>query len=136
LPLDVGRRLSFLGYGYSGEDVERGGPWRVTTYWKVLESDPSQLHEPLAIFIHALDDANNVVSGWDGLHVSTESWRPGDLFIQVHTLALPPEIAAGAYRVELGVYSPIDLGRLPIDTGPGEAAAPQNRILLAPITVR
>ena len=143
-PLDVGRRLSLLGYTYGGEPLsgaqaqvhqERlpaGGTLRIVTYWQVLDADD----DPLAIFGHVLDHANAVRAGWDGLHVSTESWQPGDLLIQIHALDIPPDLSPGIYRVELGVYSPVTHQRLDIHTGPGEERAPHDRLLLFPIEIQ
>ena len=140
-PLDVGHRLSLLGYTYNGELLSNeqaplskgympaGGALRIATFWQVLEVNGA----PLAIFCHILDDANSVQVGWDGLHVSTESWQPGDTFIQIHDLNIPSELSSGIYRVELGVYSPLTQQRLDIYAGPGGETAPHARLLLLPI---
>jgi hypothetical protein len=51
-------------------------------------------------------------------------------------LHLPPDTPSGPYRVELGVYSPVSLTRLPIYTAPGNTNAPYDRLLLAPLDIR
>jgi hypothetical protein len=136
LPLDFGARLSFLGYSYASDEAQTGATWSVTTYWRVLEADPATRHTPLAIFVHALDDANRVVMGWDGLHASVDTWQAGDSFVQMHALYTPPQTPAGDYRVELGIYSPVSLERLPIQLArPGETA-PHGRLLLQPLAIR
>lgn len=133
LPVNVGDRLSFLGYSDKRGSAS-GQTWQVTTYWQVLESD--QMDGPLALFVHVLDDANNVIAGWDGLHAAVSSWKPGDVFVQIHTLYLPPQAASGTYRVQVGVYSPLNLERLPIYTGQGDTTAPHSRLLLSPLELR
>jgi hypothetical protein len=135
LPLGLGNRLSFLGYSYSARNAASGTEWQATTYWQVIESSPDEAGEPLAIFVHALDDASTVLAGWDGLHAAVTSWQPGDVFVQVHALHLPADVPSGSYRVELGVYSPVSLERLPIYTDQGTATAPHSRLLLAPLEV-
>jgi hypothetical protein len=135
LPLDFGSRLSLLGYSYASAAVAGGDTWSVTTYWRVVESDPGTAHAPLAIFVHALDDGNAVALGWDGLHVSVETWEPGDVLVQIHTLFVPSQTPAGDYRVELGVYSPVSLERLAVHAGPSGAAAPHSRVLLRPLEI-
>jgi hypothetical protein len=135
LPLDFGSRLFFLGYDYGAAQLTSGGEWRVTTYWQVQDAPPESMHTPLAIFVHALDDTNTVTLGWDGLHVSVENWRPGDILVQVHTLHVPPHVSAGVLRAELGVYSPVSLQRLPIHIRSADTVAPHSRLLLAPIEI-
>jgi hypothetical protein len=136
LPVDFGDRLSFLGYQYDRNTVASGKEWRVTTYWQVLVSPPDTIGDPLAIFVHALDDTNAILSGWDGLHAAVTSWRPGDVYVQIHTLRLPTDAPSDSYRIELGVYSPVSLERLPINTGQNGTNAPHSRLLLAPLKIR
>jgi hypothetical protein len=131
LPLEFGSRLALLGYHYDADRVSRGADWRLVTYWQVLDAHSA----PLALFVHALDEKNAVTLGWDGLHVSTESWEPGDIVIQVHTLHVPMEALPGSQRVELGVYSPISLERLPPLPEGADTPAPHARVLLAPLDI-
>jgi hypothetical protein len=131
LPLDFGGRLSLLGYHYDADRIGRGTEWRLTTYWQVADTDSS----PLAIFVHALDESNAVTLGWDGLHVSTEGWRSGDIVVQVHTLTVPADAPVGTQRVELGIYSPISLQRLPIFAERADEPTPHARVLLSPLHV-
>jgi 4-amino-4-deoxy-L-arabinose transferase-like glycosyltransferase len=139
LPLDFGHRLALLGYVYDQTQVAPGQTWRMMSCWRVLDRGNG---DPLAIFVHVLDESNQVRASQDGLHVSTTSWREGDVFIQIHTMALASDLPAGTQRVELGLYSPATLDRLPLFTGQsaeiaGQSAeiAPQSRALLQPLNV-
>lgn len=136
VPLDFGRHLSFLGYAYERAEAAAGEPWRMTTYWRVLDTSSSGSHEPLAIFVHVLDDSNAVTAGWDGLYLPPGRWRAGDIFAHVHVLTLPSELPAGPRRVELGVYSPVSQERLQILLGEQGQTAPHNRVLLRPLDIR
>jgi hypothetical protein len=132
LPLDFGHRLALLGYTYEQDLAAKGTTWNMTTYWRV--SDASS--QPLVLFVHLLDQDNQVKAGWDALHVSTQSWIAGDIFAQVHTLQVPPDVPGDTLRVELGVYSPVTLERLFLYTSSGENLAPYNRALLRPLSVQ
>jgi 4-amino-4-deoxy-L-arabinose transferase-like glycosyltransferase len=143
MPLDYGR-LALLGYSY-GDEARAGEAWQVTTYWRVLQADAA----PLAVFVHVLDDANAVRASWDGFHVAPAGLREGDLVIHVHAIALPDDLPAGEWRVELGVYSPVTLERLPLTIDSGEMPpvgasdqrafferAPYDRALLRDLVVK
>ena len=135
VPLDFGHRLSLLGYTFDRTQVAAGESWRIKTTWRVSMTPSPGGIDPLAIFVHVLDENNTVTAGWDGLYVPPEGWREGDVFIHIHTLTLPPGIPAGPQRTELGVYSPVTLERLAPFTGVGDETAPHHRVLLRPLNV-
>jgi hypothetical protein len=130
LPTQVGH-LDLLGYRYSAEQAAPGEPWTVTTYWRVRQAE----RDPLSIFVHVLDDGNQVRAGWDGLYVSPETWQEGDTLVHRHTVYLPTDLSPGTYRIEIGIYSPVTLQRLPIHTGYDGGLAPYARVLLAPLPI-
>jgi 4-amino-4-deoxy-L-arabinose transferase-like glycosyltransferase len=126
-------RLALLGYSYDRE-VTPGAAWQVTTYWRVLQADAA----PLAIFVHLLDSDHAVRAGWDGFYVATAGLQEGDRIAHLHTLALPTDLAAGTWRVEVGIYSPQTLERFPLWIERGAALseqAPYDRALLRSLTV-
>jgi hypothetical protein len=124
-PLRFGNRLSMLGYQYH----RQGDELNVVTYWRVLDNETN----PLAIFVHVLDPDNTVRAGWDGLYVSTDGWQPGDVFVHLHALSLPPDLIAATGRIEIGVYSPTTLERLPLFVSRDDETAPYDRALLSPL---
>jgi hypothetical protein len=73
---------------------------QLVTYWRVDRPASG----PQSIFLHALDDEDNIVSQDDGLGAPAEHWQPGDLILQRHTLELLP--SAGALTFRLGIYNP------------------------------
>jgi len=76
-----------------------------------------------------------VRAGWDGLYVATTHWQRDDIVVHVHQLQVPSDLAPGLHRVELGVYSPRTLERLPLYLGRDAATAPHARALLAPLRI-
>jgi hypothetical protein len=86
------------------------------------------------VFVHVLDDSNQVRAGWDGLYVSPATWQEGDILVHQHTVHLS-DLHPGTYRIEIGAYSPITLERLPIHTGVGGEVAPYARVLLASLPI-
>ena len=73
-----------------------------------------------------------MVSGWDGLDVSPAGWEPGDRLVQLHSLALPADLPVGIYQVELGLYRPDTMQRLPVLV---DGVPVADRLLLAPVQI-
>jgi hypothetical protein len=62
----------------------------------------------------------------------TSRWSAGVAFDDRHTLALPADLAPGAYRLTLGMYDPATGQRLPVAPGdpPNEARAADGNTLI------
>jgi 4-amino-4-deoxy-L-arabinose transferase-like glycosyltransferase len=109
-----------------------GEPAQLLTYWRALETGPrSTLYgEPaLRTFLHLLDQQGQVAARVDVLGAAPDTWQPGDVIVQLHTLDAPTQ--PGRYAVEVGWYVPPDGPRLGVD----ESEAPGERVLLEPVEV-
>jgi hypothetical protein len=69
---------------------------------------------PLTFLCFAPREAGRVVANGDGLGVPVENWRPGDVIVQRHTLAVPSDSPPGVYQTQIGVYTLDDLSRFGI----------------------
>jgi len=67
----------------------------------------------LAVFAHLLAPDETSFVGDDGLWVDPLTLRTGDRFIQVHRFVLSPDVPAGPYLLELGMYDPMTGDRWP-----------------------
>lgn len=115
LPLVFGDRFALLGVELQEGAVLPGGGLRLITYWEVLAADPT----PVVAFVHLTSDGQDVWGQHDWLDVRLAGLRPGDRFAQVHLVPVKPETPPGLYYVQLGLYGPDTLLRLPIATGAG-----------------
>jgi len=61
---------------------------------------------PIKLFLHVLDVNGQIAAQWDGLGAAWEGWQEGDTLAQVQTIALPPQLPAGTYRLVTGLYDP------------------------------
>lgn len=113
LPLVFGDRFALLGAELQEDPVSPGGELRLVTYWEVLTADPA----PVVAFVHLTSDGRDIWGQQDWLDVRTAGLQPGDRFAQVHLAPVKPETPPGLYHVQLGLYSPDTLLRLPIATG-------------------
>jgi 4-amino-4-deoxy-L-arabinose transferase-like glycosyltransferase len=84
----------------------------------------------LAVFAHLIAADGTLPAGDDGLWVDPLTLRPGDRFVQVHRLTLPPDAPAGPYTVALGLYDPLTGDRWPTLQADGQ---PGPESLLIPI---
>jgi hypothetical protein len=127
---EFGRLVRLAGYQWL-TPANKGAQAQLLTFWRVLETGPSATlygQPALRIFLHLLDGEQAVAAGVDVLGAAADTWQPGDMVVQLHSLALPAQ--PGTYAVEVGWYVPPNGPRLPVDGAPG------NRILLAPVEVR
>jgi hypothetical protein len=131
--------VRLLGYSLDRDDVVPGETVNVTLYWQAL----TPLGEDYTVFVHLLGEHNPVTGGplWaghdgqpDGGHYSTGRWQPGEVMLDVHPLAVPPEAPPGEYELEVGLYLLATLERLPGVDALGQPL-PDNAALPGTITV-
>ena len=95
-----GAGLTLLGYRLDRPTLKPGETVHLETVWRV-NGVPGRL---LSIMAHALGPDGRVMAVGDGLGVPIESWQPGDVFMQRHTLTLPKDAPSGSYWIQTGVY--------------------------------
>lgn len=78
-----------------------GAPVTLSTVWAAAGDGP---RPPLKAFVHLVDGAGDLVAQHDGLDSPARFWQPGDRVVQLHTLALPPDLPPGAYSLRVGLY--------------------------------
>jgi hypothetical protein len=82
----------------------------------------------LAMFVHLLDAAGNIVAQDDGLGYPPHTWQPGDRFLQLARLPLPPDLPPGDYTLQFGLYDRATGARWPVLNAGGQPAG--DRLLL------
>ena len=111
LPLVFSDRFSLLGAELEQTlGVSGGNELRLITYWEVLAVNPT----PVVAFVHLTSDGRDIWGQHDGLDVRPAGLRPGDRFAQVHRVLVEPETPPGLYHVQVGLYHPKTLARLPV----------------------
>jgi len=138
LPVDFAHSVQLVGYSLEPPIIVVGDTIRVVTLWRVLDPEslgsvsPGLYGHDAAIFIHLLNGEGEVVAQEDRLDAPAWSWRPGDTFVQIHYLAIEPDLPPGCYDVQIGLYTRPDLRRLPVYAGD---EAQGDRILLRSVEV-
>jgi hypothetical protein len=87
--------------------------------WQVL----ADMETDYIIFVHLLDGDGETLANADHRPPRpTREWRPGQAIPDRVRLALPPDLPAGEYWIEVGLYDADDpaLSRLPLSDGSGD----------------
>jgi hypothetical protein len=124
-PVAVGADLLFLGMRMP-ETRPTGRLREAVTVWRVVNS-PAQ---PFSLMAHLTDDVGQVLAVGDGLGVPFTQLQPGDVILQRHSFAVPPETPPGRSWLQVGAYTQPEVERLPI---PQSAVAGSDRLVIGPL---
>ena len=100
-------------------------------YWE----SQAAVVENYDVFVHLLDESGEIVAQSDrkpvdGL-VATDVWQPGDIIRDPVLIPLLPDLQAGSYGLQMGVYLRESGERLPVHGG----SASNNALLLESVIV-
>jgi hypothetical protein len=118
----IGDTAEVLSVTVDQDEAMAGDPIFVHVTWRPLR----WTEEPLAVFIHLMDEADAVAAQrdtWPGLsRAATTSWRVGVPFVDTYRVDLPETLyTPNELTVHIGLYGST-AGRLPIDIGAGPAS--------------
>ncbi len=135
-PLDAnfGDQITLRGF----ETVDSALPgveFEVKLYWEARRPP----EDDYFVFVHLLDAGGQPIAQHDGPPVDgrypSRAWLPGDVVPDVHRIALNPDIPAGTYRLQVGMYRWPSLERLPVWDGQG-TEQPDRVIVLQTVQVQ
>jgi hypothetical protein len=131
----LGDKVRLLGYDLPPGPVQAGGNLYVTLYWQAQR----EMAQSYKVFVHVYDGAGNIVAQRDwlpGLGVKpTSGWAAGEVVADRHIVPVGEDVAAGAYRVAVGMYDEGSGNRL-IAYGPDGGRLDQDRIVLGYVEVK
>jgi hypothetical protein len=136
----LGGAVELLGYSLDAETVAPGDTLHLMLVWQSLEP----LDNDYTVFTHLLGAHNPATNGplWSGHdgqpnggHYPTGGWRPGQIIVDVHPLAIPVDAPAGRYQIEAGLYLLETMTRLPA-AGPDGEPLPGEAVQLGTVEVQ
>jgi hypothetical protein len=135
LRFNLGSEIELVGYALAGPDgYTPGSVLMLTCYWRAVASPSADY----TVFVHLLDQAGQVVAGWDAPPVHgnypTHLWAAQEVVEDVHEVTLPPDLQPGDYQLVVGLYRLDTLQRLPAVDPAGQPAA-HDAVPLRRITV-
>lgn len=113
LPASFGGHLSLLGYDLSSPSARPGETITLVTAWRLEQALPDAV-----LFAHL--GAGEPAAQADRLDAPGEFWRSGDYLLQLHEIAIPPDLPPGDYPLSVGVYTPQG-GRLAVEATDADA---------------
>ena len=117
-PADFGGAAELAAFQVLTPRVRPGETVTTISFWKILDPaalgprHPTNYAPEARLFMQLLDVSGNYVAGDDRLDAPAWNWRPGDTFVQIHHLALPPDLPPGAYELRTGIYVLPDVIRI------------------------
>jgi hypothetical protein len=140
LQTDLGSGVRLMGYDLDAEAIAPGGTLAITLYWQARQPVASRYK----VFTHVLGKVYNARTDsflWgqqDNEPVNgtrpTSTWRAGEVIVDRYAISLDPEAPPGDYAVEVGLYHPATLERLPVLDDRGQPVA--DRVILTTLQVR
>ncbi len=104
-----------------GVDVARAeGELAVKLVWQSL----APLTTSEKVFVHLVGPDGSLIAQSDALPAGgygTEQWVEGEVVIDEHRLALPPDLPPGDYRLRVGMYDPATGARLTVVDAGGQS---------------
>ncbi|MCB0032576.1 MAG: hypothetical protein KDE51_01040, partial [Anaerolineales bacterium] len=98
--------------GYTLSELTDEAPLTLTLLWQALDTTDTNYR----VFVHLRDAAGQIVAQSDGEPAQwarpTRGWLTDEYIVDEHNLALPPDLAAGAYQIVVGLYNPATMARL------------------------
>ncbi|MEJ2148239.1 MAG: hypothetical protein P8Z40_02035, partial [Chloroflexota bacterium] len=110
-------------------EARPGGVVRVVLSWQT----PVVVQDSYAVFTHLVGEDGTLQAQYDSIPggglLPMTSWQPGEPVDDRFAIRLPPDLPAGTYTVQIGIYRPDNGLRLRVlagsDTGPDYADLPQ-----------
>ena len=126
-PITFENGLAFAGYDtrQASEGFKPSEGLEVNTYWRVTD----RLQPPVAVFVHLLDQAGNIVAQDDRFGAAARMLEPGDLIVQRHPIRSEAALKPGTYQLAIGLYNPNTLRRFKTQTG-------EDRLMLGTVEVK
>jgi 4-amino-4-deoxy-L-arabinose transferase-like glycosyltransferase len=135
-----GEVAALVGYDLGTPLAAPGDEVALTLHWQALAADPAgQNPRNLVVFVHLLDAAGAVRGQVDRQPAAgarpTSGWVAGEFIADAYAVKLDADAPPGDYRIEIGLYDPATMQRLPAVGEQGQRWPNDGVVLEATISV-
>jgi len=129
----LGGKVALKGYELETRELRAGDMLRLKLLWQ----DLAEMDLDYTVFVHVIDSKDKIWAQKDQQPLAgeypTSFWAPGEVILDEHVVHLGPDLPAGEYLVEVGMYYWKTGERLKV-RGPS-GPEPGDRMLLGRIKV-
>jgi hypothetical protein len=130
LDLRLGETISLLGYDLPRRVARAGEKVAVTLYWRC----EGVVSVSYTVFVHLLGADGQIQGQQDRIPLDgqapTTGWVKGQIIVDEYAIPISDQAQPEGHRLEVGMYDPRDVVRLPIFSQEGRL--PDGRVLLEP----
>ena len=140
---NFGGQVELQGYIWGRDELLQGGRGQIslhageTLHLGLLWRSLGKTEASYTVFVHLVDGQRQLWAQSDSLPAQgmapTTGWREGEIILDRHSMALRPDMPAGSYRLETGLYRLDTMERLPIISSDGKTL--DNSVVLAEVNV-
>lgn len=129
-----GENILLVGYDLERAEIAAGQTLQLTLHWQAI----AHIDKPFKVFVHLIGAMNPTTQSpvWTqrddepvGGSRPTTDWQIGEIIDDRYGLQIPENIPPGDYMIEVGMYDPETLVRLPLLDDQGQRVA-EDRIVL------
>jgi hypothetical protein len=129
----LGDAVELLGYDLDRQEAKAGDIVHLTLVWRCL----NEMDVAYTVFTHLLDEGEQMRGQKDnpplGGSYPTTVWVSGEVVVDEYDIEIQPGASPGVHVIEVGMYDPANLQRLPVLDPTGAVG---DRILLGNVQVR
>ena len=133
LSWNLGNQIDLIGYDLATTQVHPGESLELTLYWRARQEPDTDY----TVFVHLVDGEGRIWGQDDSYPLRgdypTSFWEAGEVIRDGHELALPKDMPAGEYGLEVGLYLVPSMERLSVLDDGGQVL--DNRIVVSTIAV-
>jgi len=134
MQVNLGDKITFLGYDLKETEVEPGGTLYLTLYWQAR----TEMDTSYTVFTHLIDAHGCIWGQKDNLPCSGEApttgWLEGEVIVDEYEILVRPDAPPGKYRIEVGMYLLESMERLAVIDEDRERLS-EDRVLLEPTII-
>jgi hypothetical protein len=128
----LGDKVELLGYDLDRQQAAPGETIHLTLVWRCLD----EMDTAYTVFTHLLDAGGQVRGQKDNPPVGgsypTTLWVPDEVVVDEYTIQIQADAPPGAHVIEVGMYDPSNVRRLPVIDPSGTTG---DRVLLGNVQV-